>query len=57
MLRCSPDVKDIRESQLRVKQLERVVRTLKSKQYVSSPSLLLVPRGACDFGVRNVKET
>ena len=31
---CSPHLKDLRESQLKVKQLERVVRTLKSKQCV-----------------------
>jgi len=34
LLCCSPQLKDIRESQLKVKQLERVIRTLKSKQYV-----------------------
>jgi len=31
---CSPHLKEVRESQLKVKQLERVIRTLKSKQYV-----------------------
>ena len=39
VLCCSPHLKDLHESQLKVKQLERVVRTLKSKQYVIIVSL------------------
>jgi len=39
LLYCSPELKDFRESQLKVKQLERVVRTLRSKQYVAILSL------------------
>jgi len=40
LLCYSPHLKDIRESQLKVKQLERVVKTLKSKQYAIILSFL-----------------
>ena len=39
---CSPHLKEVRESQLKVKQLERVIKTLKSKQLVVIHSLKCV---------------